>query len=99
MGWKHLAIGWAFIVLVLAAFGIWQWTYGEERRALRDLAPEARAALYQRTLENLRAVCGDAKPWGLELYCAHEARFAMQFEECDVACRELARAEQHRPSR
>jgi len=96
---KQLTVGLLAIVFVLGAFWAWIWLRGDEARGLRALQPDVRAALYQRTLANLRKVCGPGAPSGLESFCEHQARFAVQFDECDSACFSLARVEPTRPTR
>ena len=96
---KQIGVGVLAILCVLGAFWLWIWLRGDEARGIRALPPEVRAGLYQRTLANLREVCGARAPVGLESYCEQEARFAVQFDECDSACFALARVEPTRPTR
>jgi hypothetical protein len=84
---------------VAALIGLWDWSIGGQRLALRALPAAERTALYQRTLENLRAICGAAPPSGLESFCRDQARLALVFDECDDACRSLAGWHGPRPTR
>lgn len=56
-----------------------------ERRALDAMSNADRAALFQRTRANVRALC--AKDMGFGEHCVEEARFLARFPECDGACR------------
>jgi hypothetical protein len=69
------------------------------RRAVMELPLTERRALYERTLQTLRASC-DAKRGddGLSDYCRQQADFILLFPECDAVC--VAGAERfHRPTR
>jgi len=96
---KRLAFALFAVLCVLGIFWLWIWVRGEESRGLRALPPDVRAALYQRTLANLREVCGKSPPSGLESFCDHQAHLAVEFEECDRECFALARVEPPRPTR
>ncbi|HXZ86403.1 MAG TPA: hypothetical protein VEI82_13050 [Myxococcota bacterium] len=96
---KRIAFGLVAVLCVLGLFWLWIWLRGGEARGLRALPPDVRAALYQRTLANLREVCGKAPPSGLESFCERQAHLAVEFDECDAACFALARVEPPRPTR
>jgi hypothetical protein len=68
----------------------WIWLEGSERRAIRNLPADERAALYERTLANVRTVCA-SPDLALHEYCREQARILLEFPECDEACRDLAR--------
>jgi hypothetical protein len=74
---------------LLIAIGVWIWWQGSERRAIRNLPVYERAALYQRTLANVKTVCGSSD-LALEEYCRDQARLLLEFPECDDVCREMA---------
>jgi hypothetical protein len=96
---RRLVFAAAALLALVTGYAVWDWASHEERRALAALEPQVRHELYERTLENLRAVCGPPKSSGLESFCAREARFALQFEQCDEQCRVLANAQRSLPSR
>ena len=54
------------------------------------LAPATRQELVTRIAQTLRDVCRPHPGPGVEQLCAEEARFVVQLEECDAACRALA---------
>ena len=83
---KSLVI--ALCVLAVAAW--WIWSLGAEQRAIRSLPRDERAALYQRTLENVQTICASSD-LALGPYCAEQSRILLLFAECDADCRELAR--------
>jgi len=80
----------AIALAVLIAVGLWLWFAGAEQRAIRSLPRDERAALYQRTLENVRTICASSD-LALGPYCAEQSRILLLFAECDADCRELAR--------
>ena len=81
-----LAVAAGLIALLL----VWIWIRGAEDRAVREMAPADRAALYRRTIDDLRAVCGVRRAEHLAGHCEDQARFALKFPECDEACARLA---------
>jgi hypothetical protein len=86
----------AFLVLALL---LRIWDRGEETRAIRTLAPRDRTALYHRTLDDLRSACGPSTSVDLSAHCERQARFILQFRECDADCRRRARALLPAPTR
>jgi cytochrome b pre-mRNA-processing protein 3 len=88
------------VVGMLAAIAaIWIWNQGREERAIEALSDTERRALYQRTLEDLRAVCSTAHASDLDLHCEAQARFILKFPECDEPCRQLAGWQLPHPTR
>lgn len=77
----------AATLLALALW--WAWSATSQRRALRALAPEARAALYESTLRSLQTACTRPDP-SLDDFCQTQARLLLDLPECDAACRDLA---------
>jgi hypothetical protein len=56
--------------------------------------------VYERAMENVKALCGQGpRTDALERECAELIRFALQFPECDDACRAMARMHQPRPTK
>jgi len=72
---------------------------GGEERALRRLPPVERAALYHRTLDNLRSVCGGEPRHELRDLCRGQAQLALLLPECDAACLATAREVLRTPTR
>ena len=77
---------------VLAAVALLVWWQGSEQRAIRNLPAVERAALYERTLANVRSVCA-SPDLALDEYCREQTRILLEFPECDDACREAARGQ------
>jgi len=60
-----------------------------ERDGLRGIPGEQRAALFARTVDELRQFCGDGRPVALNAHCRELAAFASQFDECRDDCAAL----------
>jgi len=58
-----------------------------------------RAALYQRTIENLTSVCASEGKQSLRDFCRGQAQFALMFPECDRKCESAAREQLQTPTR
>ena len=84
-------------LLILAASGWMRWSRADDVTRL----PEApRHALYMNTLEALRNYCAPRKRLaGIDDYCTRQAMFALQFPQCDAACRLLAQPYRPHPTR
>lgn len=88
------------VAFILAAIGfVWIWNLRGEERAIRALPQAERQSLYRRTLEDLRAVCGPSHGGDLSAHCRRQARFILQFPDCDDACQSLARKQLDMPTR
>jgi hypothetical protein len=75
-------------------------TPSAEQRALSRMPPDERGAVYERAMENVRALCGEGpRTDALERECAERIRFVLQFPECDDASRAMARMHQPRPTK
>jgi len=97
---KPLLVAGILLALALLLAVWWWWGGRAERVAIADLDPQERAALYQRTLQNLRSTCEPPeRPRGLDDYCRRQADFILKFPECDSACRSLANRQSNQPSR
>ena len=63
------------------------------RTVVAEIAPPARAAIFERVQRDLREICqlpeGLLSP--LRDHCAEQALFALQFPECDATCAAVAR--------
>lgn len=73
--------------------------FGAEDRALRRLPPAERAAVYHRTLDNLRSVCAGERSHELRDFCRGQAQLVLLFPECDAACQATAREQLRTPTR
>lgn len=84
----------AFVMLVvIAAMVAVVAGLSTERRALRAMPAQERAALVARTVDELRQLCGPGKPPALKDHCRELASFAAQFDECQGECEALVRHE------
>jgi hypothetical protein len=72
---------------------------GADQRALQRLPAHERAALYQRTMENLTSVCAMEGKGSLHDFCRDQAQFALMFPECDRTCIATARELLRTPTR
>ena len=63
----------------------------DETREIRALPPPQRQVLYQRTMENLKAICDPAPGRSMRDFCRNQASLALKFNECDDDCRRTAR--------
>jgi hypothetical protein len=59
------------------------------RRGIATLPDDQRLALYARTIEELRELCGERRPDALRDHCRELASFAEEFTECRIDCRAL----------
>lgn len=90
----------AFVVAGLVLAVLWLWSQTAEQRAIRHLPAPERKALYERTLSTLRSPCGSwQRSNGLAEFCRDQARFVLEFPECDTACEVLAREYLNTPSK
>jgi hypothetical protein len=85
-GW---AKGVAVTITIVAGFALYLYCAGSERRAIHNLPVGERRALFERTLKNLQSLCSPAEE-SLRSFCLAQARLALEFPECDRACRDLA---------
>jgi hypothetical protein len=85
--------GWVKALAVPLAIGaglaLYLYWAGSEQRAIRDLPVAERRELFGRTLKNLQSLCSPAQE-SLRSFCSDQARLALEFPECDRACRDLA---------
>lgn len=87
-GCGRLATRLALGTALLAGTLLWLWMLTAERRAVRSLPPERRAAVYAGRLRAFEVTCEPPRA-GLEGRCRDEARFLELFPECDARCRRL----------
>jgi hypothetical protein len=62
---------------------------GAERRAIRDMPAPERQLLLTRTVQNLRSICSPPED-AMRDFCREQAQLALEFQECDRPCQELA---------
>jgi hypothetical protein len=85
---------------LMAAFALWFWTRAEEASAIRALPESQRTNLFDSTRRALVAVCDPVqRPPAFDAYCSSQAGLILQFDQCDDACRELARRAGQQPRR
>jgi len=79
------------LLTLVALVALWIWQVQSPSRALQEMRPNERRALYERTLATVRGSC--LGPTGSELsqYCVDQAEFLGRFPECDDACAAIAR--------
>jgi cytochrome b pre-mRNA-processing protein 3 len=92
-------LGSVVVLLGACLLFIWIWSQRAEERAIRSLPEAKRRALYQRTLDDVSAVCTAGHAADLTAHCTRQARFIVQFPECDATCRRLASAHLGTPTR
>ena len=79
-------------LLVAILAGAWLiGSIGQDGRALRDLPPPERRAVYERTIDDLRVLCAPSHPKALQEHCRELAATVAPLPECDAACAELVR--------
>jgi hypothetical protein len=79
-------------LLVTILAGAWLvWSFGQGGRALRNLPPPERQAVYERTIDDLRVLCAPSHPKALQEHCRELAATVAPLPECDAACVELVR--------
>ncbi len=83
-------VKWTALVVAIAG-GILLWVHSEsaERRAIRDMPAPERRALFARTVQNLTSVCLQPDD-AMRDFCREQAQLALEFQECDPACQQLA---------
>jgi hypothetical protein len=81
--WIALVVGIAGAILLLIH------SEGAERRAIRDMPAPERQALFGRTVQNLKSICSPAED-AMRDFCREQAQLALEFQECDRSCQELA---------
>jgi len=79
-------------LLVAILAGAWLvGSIGRDGRALRNLPPLERQAVYQRTIDDLRVLCAPSHPEALQAHCRELAVTVAPLPECDAACAGLVR--------
>ena len=61
---------------------------------VRSLAPQARASIFARALDDMKTTCASVDPADevLRDHCRDQATFLVMFPECDAGCESLAAA-------
>ena len=86
----RLSIALFFGVSIVAGL-LWVFSSTVNARTVRDLPTSARAALCERTRDNLRDLCG-GKDRPRE-FCREQANLLLTLQECDAECQAAAREE------
>jgi hypothetical protein len=94
--WRNLLILGVLLIAALVFFLVRALT--AERRAIQEMDPQARAALFQETWQGFQALCQPQADPALSGRCEQQARFLQEFPECDEACRQQLDSFTH-PSR
>lgn len=79
------------VIATSIAIASWMTSVHPILRGMRSVAPEQRAALLSRTVEDLRRFCGAGHAAALDEHCRDLAYFAAQFDECRGDCEALVR--------
>jgi hypothetical protein len=77
--------------LLTVVAGYWWWSSAGEGREIRALPPAQRQGLYQRTMENMKAICDPAPGRSMREFCRAQAELVLKFPECDEECHRTAR--------
>jgi hypothetical protein len=99
---KRKTVAFVAIGIVIAATVtiLWLWNSDAERKAILNLPPSERRALYERTLRTLETTCNpQGRARGLDDFCRNQAEFIVRFPECDAACASVAEPHRSAPSR
>ena len=98
--YRRWVSGVALVMLLAGGLSLWTWREGADQRALRQMAPVDRGALYEEASRYADALCAAAETEGsLQSRCTDAAEFLLDFPECDDACRERVRAHIREPAR
>jgi hypothetical protein len=82
---------WTWILLLLLiALLAWLWQRQEAPRWTQELTERERAALYERTLQNLKSVCHEPVEPARVGFCREQATLIRTLPECDADCQTLA---------
>jgi hypothetical protein len=77
---------------ILAVLALHEVAAQPDRSDLRTTPPALRAIWYERALAELTGCQGpEARTGVLRAHCQAEARFIVQFPECDAGCQRLVR--------
>ncbi len=88
------------ILFIISLIILWLWNSSSEYRAIEQLQPQERKALYFRTLENVKEMCTSEKNLTqFEEYCQNQANFLLEFSECEDMCQHLVRPILRKPTR
>jgi cytochrome b pre-mRNA-processing protein 3 len=84
--WRHVLLWGGLLVILLLIVLVRSLT--AEQRAIENMEPQARAALYRETWQGFESLCQEQVDAALASRCRQQAQFLLQFPECDEACRE-----------
>ncbi len=83
--WVGIGLG------VVTAIAVAVATVRTGRRAVHAIPDDQRMAIYSRTLDDLKQLCGDRPPEALKDHCRELASFISQFDECRGECEAIVR--------
>jgi hypothetical protein len=81
------------LALILAVGGV-GWLVLEitaPGRSLRAMPAAERRLIFERTMDDLRTLCGPPRPAALRDHCRELAELVAPLEECDPACEAVVR--------
>jgi hypothetical protein len=81
----------AILALVVGLVGMVVWEITTPGRSLRALPRGERQVVYERTLDDLRTLCGPNRPVALREHCRQLAELVAPLEECGPECEALLR--------
>jgi hypothetical protein len=79
------------LILVVGAVGWLVLETTAPGRSLRALPAAERREVYERTLDDLRTLCGPRRAAALRDHCRQLAELVAPLEECDAACEAVVR--------
>ncbi|WP_224368605.1 hypothetical protein [Hyalangium versicolor] len=75
-------------LLVLLLIALITWGLISERRAVEQMNPQTRAAVFQETWKSFQLLCREGVDSALTSRCRDQARFLSDFPECQADCRQ-----------
>jgi hypothetical protein len=91
---RRLALPGALAVALVVAVAVVGWLVLEitaPARSLRALPPAERRQVYERTLDDLRTLCGPDRAAALRNHCRQLAELIAPLEECGPECEAVIR--------
>jgi hypothetical protein len=99
---RKLDVAWRVlgVLLIGGLAAAFLWSLGAEQRAIDQMEPAQRREVYDRSLGELKSLCGAGpRDDALEKRCSEQIQFILKFPECDAPCREIARSHMPRPTK
>jgi hypothetical protein len=79
------------LVAVVLSVGVLVWQTTAPGRSLRALSAGERRIVYERTMDDLRTLCGPQHPEALREHCRELATLVAPMEECGSDCEAVIR--------